>query len=240
MNRFSMAATMVMYIACLDSKAQSEYSEVRARGDATNDVLAEISTYKVANKHRSTIFIDVFYVRATDPADFDMRTLYLNNHTNADWFFGHDFVSVPPYPTNSDARIYSQRGFFFEALNYSCGKVELLNSNGIAIKLIKPDINDEESYPVSFRFSDMAKYRKLSPYYSPNLNIYSGPPWPRALLFKRAKLQNFDVLEVFDIKEQGQYKLKVSPIIYRRSSKDADLCERVDLAPVCISILWNE
>jgi hypothetical protein len=43
----------------------------------------------------------------------------------------------------------------------------------------------------------------------------------------------------FNIKKSGEYELTIWPKIYKRSAKDRDLCERIDVPPVTIPIKWD-
>ncbi len=45
--------------------------------------------------------------------------------------------------------------------------------------------------------------------------------------------------DYFDIKEPGQYTFTVWPKIYKHSSTNTDICNRIDLPPVSVTFKWN-
>lgn len=61
-----------------------------------------------------------------------------------------------------------------------------------------------------------------------------GTP-PVASLYRRC----FQLGDYFELKEPGEYKLTVWPKIYRRSATNDDICQRIDLPPVSVTIKWQ-
>lgn len=149
-------------------------------------------------------------------------------NTNINGFLGE------PTPKNSHEiapilqKMFSGTMLFFAPTNQFCGPVELENTNGMKIPPLKPQISSRNSYPAFFSLSAVTK-SKHNP-----LNFF-----PRPLGSWRDSLARFPLDDYFDIKKPGTYQLTVWPKIYKRASTNDDICHRIDLPPVSVTIKWN-
>lgn len=120
-------------------------------------------------------------------------------------------------------------GRYFLATNSFCGFMELHDADGHKVRLLKPEVNNPEAYPNSYRLSLVGRLDD---------NPIAPHEIPYALSGADANL-SFYIKDYFKIKESGEYQLTVWPKIYRRSATNHDLCERIDLPPVTIPIKWT-
>lgn len=153
------------------------------------------------------------------------------NHTMR--FFGEE--KPLHYTNNPPLGVFQELGTFFQALNSFCGPIELRDANGLALPLLRPEVNRLEFYPEVFKFNALqpAKFGISSN------SVWSGPPWPTYLRTVCPQLCRFAVKDYFAIKKPGDYRLTVWPKIYKRSADDAMVCRRVDLPPVSLMLKWD-
>jgi len=119
---------------------------------------------------------------------------------------------------------------YFMATNSFCGLIELRDADGKKLHLLKPEVNLQKSYPISYNLRLM--HQILDNGFSTD-----GSSLPRPLVGADVQL-GFNLKDYFEIKNPGEYQMKVFPIIYKRSATNDDLCERVDLPPLAIPIKW--
>lgn len=133
----------------------------------------------------------------------------------------------------------SSNWVYFMATNSFPGPVELRDSSGEKVPLLKPHLNSPEAYPPSFSLSAM--HRVLM---GRIRGHWDGlPPWfPKPLVPDKdttATMPGQFALEDYcDIKKPGRYVLTIWPKIYKRVTKGADICQRIDVPPVAVSFNW--
>ena len=171
------------------------------------------------------------------------------------------FVSesnAPPVFGEADSvdKISRNEWGYYMPTNSFCGPIEMSDAAGRRLSLLKPEVSALEAYPEAY------SWRVEHADYFSRFQAYSGPgifPLPLFVVSSRSELVRFEVGpmsshgtypaaslyrrwfrldDYFELKEAGEYKLTVWPKIYRRSEKDRDLCERVDLPPVTVTIQW--
>ena len=121
------------------------------------------------------------------------------------------------------------------ATNSFCGPVELRDAKGRSLPLLKPEVSQPDAYPARYSLSDEDAN------FIHRHGAYLGPgifPEPVLAVHSSSDLAKFNLEEYFDLKEPGEYLLTVWPKIYKRAAKGADVCERIDLPPVTVTIKW--
>jgi hypothetical protein len=121
---------------------------------------------------------------------------------------------------------------FVSATNSFCGPVELLDEAGSRVVPADQGLMSLTAYPSSFQYSDVARNEFKKPTIShimPARRIDLKADVPTSLV-------TFNITEMFHIKKSGRYRLTVYPIIYKRSGKNTDVYERVDLPPITTSV----
>ena len=122
---------------------------------------------------------------------------------------------------------------YFMATNAFCGLVELTNMAGERLSLLKPEVNSEAAYPDFYSIQSVRTHMA-------GRRIWESPfvliPNDQEL----AQMREFVLEDYFKIEKPGIYTLTVWPKIYKRSTTNDDLCERMDFPPVTIPIKWNE
>jgi hypothetical protein len=146
-------------------------------------------------------------------------------------------VTVPPFPriirqTNGIVLVQDPvlEGKYFMATNSFCGFVEMHNAAGDTIPLLKPEVASQEAYPASYSL-------KLVSLLLAN-NVGRGSALPGVISGANAEL-SFHLTDYFKIEEPGNYQLTVWPKIYKRVSTNDDICQRIDLPPVTVTIKWD-
>jgi hypothetical protein len=147
--------------------------------------------------------------------------------TNKSEFYGEEM------PDDKDIlktfeKAFSDRLLYFAPTNLFCGVIELRDSSGAALPLLKPEISMPEAYPPSFPLRNAKRS-----------NPHPSAQYPKPLAFPRELLAHFQLADLFDIKQPGDYTLTVWPKIYKRSSTNSDLCVRFDLPPVSATFKWD-
>jgi hypothetical protein len=166
-------------------------------------------------------------------------------HKTEYWVYVHeDFRSSPVAPpptfhfepnTNSlsqswflkEAGDTNSVGRYLKAPNAFCGPVELRDMNGVSMSPRNPILVSSNSYPRSFRQSELGQ---RDPFHA-NIAAPLGGRLPQLAAFK--------IEDLFEIKKAGDYLLTVWPKIYRQVKNDDDLCERIDLVPISLKIHFS-
>lgn len=163
--------------------------------------------------HRISISIH-FTFPFTNPA----VKLYPSTFTNAS---GARFINDP-----------SKSWMYFMATNSFCGFVELCDSVGQKLDLIKTEVNRHDSYPATYNLK-LARQFLMD-----KRGSLDGSQLPHPLIGANPSF-SFYLKDYFRIRNSGEYQLTVWPIIYKRSATNSDVCERINLTPVKIPIKWK-
>jgi|GEM_PF-7079123 len=121
-----------------------------------------------------------------------------------------------------------ERGLFFRPTNSVCGPMKLEGPEGQEIALLNPSINDVASYPLSYNLRQVRA--ALEPM------VGKGPPLPYVISGDVARF-SFSLANFFPLKAPGQYQFTIWPKIYKRTTPDSEICNRIDLPPVTLKIL---
>ncbi len=220
----------VLFCSLCNAANESIYWEWKTEaGLPINGLYAEVGVYSVSRADNSVVVLTLHHTGSASNS-FELR------QTRTNWYFGESFLKLKQ-PENETIRLRNPRGYFFKPLNGFPGKLRLSTTNGAPVAMFHAEtINADTNYPASFRFSSLTNH-----FSKPSSQILTGGEgnWPDVLVGMKPHLKNFNLNEMFDIKGSGTYLLEFSPIIYRRSLTDPDLCERVDLPPVTISVRWE-
>ena len=119
---------------------------------------------------------------------------------------------------------------YFNARNAFIGLIELENSSGEKIPLLKTNVNSQAEYPDSYSLKQTRMDLNQG-------NI--GPELPYAITGSDPEAGNFNLPKYFKIKKPGDYQLTVWPKIYKKTETNSDLVKRIDLPPVTIPIKWT-
>jgi hypothetical protein len=183
-------------------------------GGQTNGVVGGLIVTANSGQQRSPT-IAVLLREAAGLAD--RRVLY---------FGGEDI----PKLTGTNAVLASPR--YYMATNLFCGPMELRDSADQPVALRVSSIASPEAYPMcySLRAAEDALMRRYS--------VYSGPPLPTPLMGYVAQLSMFHLEDYFALKQSGKYQLTVWPKVYKWLSATNDLCYRIDVPPVSVTVKW--
>lgn len=121
---------------------------------------------------------------------------------------------------------------YFGTTNSFVGFVELKNTNGDKISMLKPWLNFPNAYPDSYSL-ELARLNL-------NKGISMGPELPGVITGADPEVGNFHLKRLFLIENPGEYQLTLWPKFYERSEVNHDLMERIDLPPVIVPIHWTE
>jgi hypothetical protein len=154
--------------------------------------------------------------------------------TDADYIFGGKNLGTNWMGTFVD-NLQSNHWLYFEPTNSFCGPIELVSATGQKVTLVKLEVSSLEAYPASYSLN-VERSRHL-----PNEPTVSLRPlvFPLPLTAPTSKTAEFRLEDYFAIKEPGNYQLTVWPKIYKRASTNDDICERIDLPPVTVTIKWD-
>jgi len=186
------------------------------RGSSENGIYAEIDVNRNTNKAQSPEIV----VSVID--------------SKADEIFGEGHLG-----TNWEKSLVNDIGDgswpYFEATNSFCGPIELKDANGQTIPLIKSAVSLPEAYPETYSLS--AEWKRHFSNYRP---IVSLRPmiFPPPLVGNVSELAKFQLQDYFQITKSGQYELTVRPKIYKQSSTNYDVCQRIDIPPVAAPVEW--
>ena len=126
-------------------------------------------------------------------------------------------------------RLSHDKWLCFGPTNLFCGPVQLRDAAGRELPPLKPEVSSPEAYPESFSVAQARKQRP-DPRTAFPLALYGWAP----------QLARFNLGDYFAIDKPGAYRLTVWPKIYKRSTGNPDLCERIDVPPVAVTIDWTE
>ena len=118
---------------------------------------------------------------------------------------------------------------YFDAQNSFIGFIELKDSDGNKIPLLKTNVNSQAAYPNTYSLHQARME-------SNNHNM--GPELPYAITGSDPEAGNFHLQSYFKIENPGDYLLTVWPKIYKKSETNQDIVQRIDLPPVTIPIKW--
>lgn len=203
------------------SKAQgnqtNEPIQELVRGEATNGIHGEIEVTWTRNQIKLpeiTIFV----------ANTNTNETFNAHEGGTNWW--KDFAD----------RVENNDWLYYVATNSFCGPISMCDGNGKELSLLKPDVSLLTAYPDSYSLN-VEHWHYLSRY-----KVYLGAgvfPPPLMTYSNSSQLAQFQLGDYFDIKSPGEYKLTVWPKIYERESTNDDICRRIDLPPVTVTIKWN-
>ena len=121
-------------------------------------------------------------------------------------------------------------GKYFRATNSFCGPIELRDVTGGKIPLLKPEVNSQKAYPNTYNLM-------LVSYLLRNM-VGKGPPLPMVISGADAEL-SFHLSDYFKLEKRGEYQLTVWPKIYERALTNDNICSRIDVPPVTLTISLN-
>jgi hypothetical protein len=185
-------------------------------GGVTNCICGGVTVHQGPGPNRALV-ISVFVTNSSPIPHFQQEEYgtnwlrpFLEKVSNNDWLYY--------MPTNS-----------------FCGPVELRDAHGEEVPSLKPELSEPDAYPA--RYSLSAENEN----YFRRYQAYRGPgSFPLPLLGVRSfsEMAKLSLAEYFDVKERGEYRFTVWPKMYKRMAKTNDLCERVDLPPVTVTVKW--
>jgi hypothetical protein len=123
--------------------------------------------------------------------------------------------------------------WYFKATNDFCGPVELRDSTGQKVKLLRPEVSSNEAYPSSYKL-DGAQQRYMRRYRI----AYSAPhvTYPE---WEQPELARFKLFDYFEITNSGDYRLTVWPKVYVRTSTNTFDCKLIDVPPVTATFTFR-
>jgi hypothetical protein len=121
---------------------------------------------------------------------------------------------------------------YYLATNSFPGPMELRDSQGRLVEMIKPELCRPEAYPAQYSWS------------TEHSNMARGGAYIGSGIFPEivfgyssfSEVERFDLANYFKISEPGEYKFTLWPKIYKRIAKTNDLCLRIDVPPVTATI----
>ena len=161
---------------------------------------------------------------------------YLPNYYGDGGHFVSIFVHFRSPSTNIDyisqfALEKYQVAKYFNATNSFIGFIELKDSGGDKMPLLKTNVNSHVAYPNSYSLHQA--HTDL------NKGISMGPELPYSITGSDPEAGNFHLQNYFKIEKPGDYQLTVWPKIYKKSETNQDIVQRIDLPPVTIPIKWT-
>ncbi len=226
-------------------QSTNEPSEVIC-GQSTNGVRAEIELVSLRGRLTS-IVIWANHVADTNRAPSD-RTVF-SKYQDWDYFMATNCFCGP-------VQLDDSTGAPLPSLRL---KASLLASYSGREFPLDPQVSSLNAYPETYSLN-----REHWRYYGRFRHGYSGPgifPMPLFVTTPRSELVRFQISPdsdskepapvptverrwfelgaLFDIKNAGEYKLTVWPKIYKRSATNPDICQRLDLPPVSVTINWQ-
>jgi hypothetical protein len=195
----------------------NQVSAQLTKGQSANGIYAEIEVNWNTNKYLSPT-ITIFAI------DLNADNIFGGKNLGTNWLetFAHD--------------LQYNHWLYFEAANSFCGPIELRDTMGQEVPLINTSASSPEAYPSSYSLS--AEWSRHFTNHQPTVSL-RPKIFPLPLVRPTSQLTKFQLEDYFDIKEPGEYKLTVWPKIYKRASPNDDLCQRIDLPPVSVTIKWN-
>jgi hypothetical protein len=202
----------------------------RGEGSNSNPPPAEITYGGVTNGIRAGITVR----QAAGPTGAPAISVFVTNSNPGELFQAKDYGTnwLKPFLE----KVGNNDWLYYMATNSFCGPVELRDAKGRSLPLLKPEVSRPEAYPPRYSLS-ADNFNRLY-----RNRAYLGPgifPLPLLGAHLSSELVKLDLAEHFDLKEPGDYELTVWPKIYKRISKTSDLCERIDVPPVSVTLRWE-
>jgi hypothetical protein len=132
------------------------------------------------------------------------------------------------------AKAQSPEWLYYKPTNSFCGPIEMRDPQGQKVLLLKPQLSQPEAYPAQYSWN--AEHSRML------TGVYLGSGLvPEPLLGRSAssEMGRFRLDKYFGLTEPGEYTLTVWPKVYKRSQKDKDICERIDVPPVSVTFKWE-
>ncbi len=123
--------------------------------------------------------------------------------------------------------------WYFKATNNFCGPVELRDSTGQKVKLLRPEVSSNEAYLSSYKL-DGAQQRYMRRY-----RIAYSAPHVTYAEWEQPELARFKLFDYFDITNSGDYRLTVWPKVYVRTSTNTFDCKLIDVPPVTTTFTFR-
>lgn len=200
-----------MVLVCAFSLYASETTNSQTTNQMdTNGIYAEVSFFPNI-EHDQRLTVDIFIV-----------------NTNTYGFWGRKVDENTDNTATVLQQMFSDTFLYFTPTNPFYDAIQLQDTTGKKIPLLKPYVFSPSSYPAFFSLSAARKS-----------NQYPSASEPRSLKSSHDTLAQFQLEDYFDIREPGDYQLTVWPKIYKRASTNDDICRRIDLPPVTVTIKWN-
>jgi hypothetical protein len=122
---------------------------------------------------------------------------------------------------------------YYMATNSFPGPMELRDSEGRVVEMLKPELCSADAYPAQYNWSaeHNSVWRRTGAYLGSDI-------FPSIILgtSTTSEVGRFDLGNYFAIATPGEYRLTVWPKIYKRVAKTNDLCLRIDVPPVTATI----
>ena len=116
---------------------------------------------------------------------------------------------------------------YVQATNALCGPMLLYDANGHGVPSLRPEVNRLSAYPDRFSLRRVTRIFS-KPIESEMIPIRYWECHPGHTGGK-GFLAPFILEDFFDVQAPGNYELRVWPKLYRCSSTNDDICERLDL-----------
>jgi hypothetical protein len=124
--------------------------------------------------------------------------------------------------------------WYFKATNGFCGPIEMRDSTGQKVKLLRPEVSSNEAYPSSYKL-DGSQQRYMKQYrvsYSRPGAAYPDP-------WEQPELARFRLFDYFEITNSGEYQLTVWPKVYVKTSTNTFDCKLIDVPPVTATFTFR-
>jgi hypothetical protein len=185
-------------------------------GEATNGIRGEIEVVTRSNSGPAAE-VAVYVARVAPPSGEETNLL------------------IGVTSENIVNRLVNNQWPYFMATNSFCGPIELRGAGGRALHPLKPGVSSPSAYTSAYNV-EVAH----SNYFRQFLVSLRPKIFPTPLLGtrQRSEMVRFNLTEYFDLKEPGEYQLIVWPKVYKRLSATNDLCQRIDVPPVSVTVKW--
>jgi hypothetical protein len=121
------------------------------------------------------------------------------------------------------------------ATNWFPGPCEMKNNKGELLPILKPNLISSNAYPDTLSWKNLLNAKD---------ETYSGPVPGNGLLFEAGKnnyiedcnLGTYDLNELYNVTNSGDYTLTVYPKIYKKTGPHEDTYRRIDLPPIIVPV----
>jgi hypothetical protein len=247
-NTYFLSVVLMTFVPRAWAEQDTNQTSTLTYGEVTNGIRGEIEL--ISFQRRPTdIFVFVNHVADTNFVRPNFYAIYDKLITN-DWDYW--------MPTNSfcgPIELRDSTGRKLPPLKPDPSRLK--NYKGDELPL-DPEVSSLASYPPTYSLqTESARHFRQFRWYSgpgifPMVLFFTSPrsdlvrfiirdpskpkePAPVPTLFERW----FQLTDYFDIKQPGEYQLTVWPKIYKRSATNSDICERIDIPPVTVTIKWD-